>query len=56
MVIIVEEANELFGSHEPQRLTNNGANFDPDWFDPTALDVAPSEVLLTTVWGKIKKD
>ena len=41
-------------SHEPEQLTNNGANFDPDWFDPTALDVSPSEALLTTVWGKIK--
>lgn len=44
------------GSHEPERLTNNGANFDPDWFDPTTLDVSPSEKLLTTVWGKIKTD
>lgn len=42
------------GSHEPEQLTNDGANFDPDWFDPTALDVSPSEALLTTVWGKIK--
>ena len=43
------------GSHEPQRLTNNGANFDPDWFDPTVLSVAPQLQLFTTVWGKIKR-
>ena len=42
------------GSHEPEQLTNDGANFDPDWFDPTTLDVSPSGALLTTVWGKIK--
>lgn len=41
-------------SDKSKRLTNNWANFDPDWFDPTALDVLPSEALLTTVWGKIK--
>ena len=44
------------GSHEPEHLTNDGANFDPDWFDPTTLDVSPSEELLTTMWGKIKVD
>ncbi|MXV72797.1 hypothetical protein F4Z99_00795 [Candidatus Poribacteria bacterium] len=43
------------GSHEPERLTNNGANFDPDWFDPAVLSVAPQSQLFTTVWGKIKK-
>ena len=43
------------GSHEPQRLTNNGANFDPDWFDPTVLSVAPQPQLFTTVWAKIKR-
>ena len=42
------------GSDKSERLTNNWANFDPNWFDPTALDVSPSEALLTTVWGKIK--
>ena len=38
----------------PVQLTNEGDNFGADWFDPTALDVSPSEALLTTVWGKIK--
>jgi len=42
------------GSHEPEQLTNNGANFDPDWFDPAVLSVAPQPQLFTTVWGKIK--
>ena len=43
------------GGHEPERLTNNGANFDPDWFDPAVLSVAPQPQLFTTVWAKIKK-
>ena len=38
----------------PVQLTHEGDNFGADWFDPTALDVSPSEELLTTVWGKIK--
>ncbi len=38
----------------PVQLTDEGDNFAADWFDPTALDVSPSEALLTTVWGKIK--
>ncbi len=40
----------------PVQLTNEGDNSGADWFDPTALDVSPSEALLTTVWGKIKAD
>jgi TolB protein len=40
--------------HSPMQLTHEGDNYDADWFDPTALDVSPSEQLLTTVWGKIK--
>ena len=40
----------------PVQLTHEGDNFGADWFDPTALDVSPSEALLTTVWGKIKAD
>ena len=43
------------GSHESERLTNNGANFDPDWFDPRTLSVQPQPHLLTTTWGKIKR-
>ena len=42
--------------HRPVQLTNEGDNSDADWFDPTALDVSPSEELLTTVWGQIKAD
>ncbi len=42
--------------HRPLQLTNEGDNHQADWFDPTALDVSPSEQLLTTVWGKIKAD
>lgn len=44
------------GSRESERLTNNGANFDPDWFDPTTLSIQPQPHLLTTAWGKIKTD
>ena len=44
------------GSRVSQQLTDSDHNTDPDWFDPTALDVSPSEQLLTTVWGKIKVD
>ena len=40
----------------PMQLTHDGDNHEADWFDPTALDVSPSEQLLTTVWGKIKAD
>lgn len=42
--------------HRPLQLTDEGDNYEPDWFDPTALDVLPSEQLLTTLWGKIKAD
>ena len=44
------------GSDKSERLTNNGANFDPDWFDPAVLSVRPQPQLFTTVWGKIKAD
>ena len=37
------------GSHEPERLTNNGANFNLDWFDPAVLFVRPQPQLFTTV-------
>ena len=43
------------GSPKPEQLTNNGANFDPDWFDPAALTVQPNIELLTTTWGKLKR-
>ena len=44
------------GSDKSERLTNNGANFDPDWFDPAVLSVTPQPQLLKTTWGKIKVD
>lgn len=45
-------------NRRPVQLTDAevGHNYDADWFDPTTLDVSPSEQLLTTVWGKIKLD
>ena len=45
-------------NRRPAQLTGAevGHNYDADWFDPTALDVSPSEQLLTTFWGKIKAD
>lgn len=42
------------GNSRPVQLTHEGENFEADWFNPTALDVLPSEQLLTTFWGKIK--
>lgn len=42
---------------ETVQLTQNGANIDPVWYDPAAssLPVQPNENLLTSTWGKIKK-
>ena len=40
----------------PTQLTENGSNYGGDWFDPTTLDVLPSQQSLTTLWGKIKAD
>ena len=58
--LLVGKQFQLFkisvGSRVSQQLTDSDHNTDPDWFDPTALDVSPSEQLLTTVWGKIKAD
>lgn len=39
---------------KPVQLTDEGDNYGADWFNPTTLDVSPSEKLLTTVWGRIK--
>ena len=41
-------------SHEPEQLTNDGANFDPDWFDPAVLSVEPRSQSHLVPWGKIK--
>lgn len=43
------------GSDKSERLTSNGANFDPDWFDPAALPVQPNVDLLTTTWAQLKR-
>ena len=39
-----------------KRLTNapKGYDYDPDWFDPSALAVFPASKQLT-IWGKLKK-
>ena len=39
-----------------KRLTRQGLNITPAWFDPKSLPVAPQSHLLTTIWGKIKSD
>lgn len=40
----------------PKQLTDEGRNFDADWFDPDyALPVSPQPHLLTTTWGEMKK-
>ena len=38
------------------QLTHNGNNSLGNWFDPSALPVSPQPQLLTTMWGKIKRD
>ena len=43
-------------NNKPVQLTHEGENFEADWFNPAALNVLPSEQLLTTFWGKIKVD
>ncbi len=40
----------------PKQLTDEGKNFDADWFDPAyALPVSPQPELLTTTWGEVKQ-
>ena len=41
-------------THDVTQLTHNGANYDSNWFDPSALSVSPQPQLLTTTWGEIK--
>ena len=42
---------------ESEQLTDIGWNHLGDWFDPAyALPVSPQPELLTTTWGKIKKE
>lgn len=43
-------------THDITQLTHNGANYDSNWFDPSALSVSPQPQLLTTTWGKIKTE
>ena len=39
-----------------EQLTDDGTNYDADWFDPAyALSVSPQPQLLTTTWGTLKK-
>ena len=42
---------------ETAQLTQEGVNIDPVWYDPGAssLSVKPNEHLLTSTWGKIKR-
>lgn len=42
------------GSRVSQQLTDSDHNTDPDWFDPSALSVAPQPQLSTSAWGRIK--
>ena len=43
-------------THDVTQLTHNGANYDSNWFDPSALSVSPQPQLLTTTWGEIKTE
>ena len=38
-----------------KELTHRGSNITPHWLNPINLPVAPQPHLLTTVWGKIKR-
>lgn len=53
------QSSQLFKTNlnngDPIRLTHQGRNSRPDWFDPF-YSVSPSLQLLTTMWGKIKTD
>ena len=42
---------------ETVQLTQEGVNIDPVWYDPaiSSLSVEPTEQLLTSTWGKIKR-
>ena len=51
--------NQLFkaalAGGRSEQLTDKGANYGADWFDPAfALPVSPQPHLLTTVWGEMK--
>ena len=39
-----------------EQLTQDGSNYMADWFDPAALPVSPQPHLLTTTWGRVKKE
>ncbi|MDE0401279.1 MAG: hypothetical protein OXL96_26070 [Candidatus Poribacteria bacterium] len=42
---------------QPEQLTHIGWNHLGDWFDPAyALPVSPQPQLLTTLWGKLKRE
>ena len=38
-----------------KQLTRQGLNITPAWFNPKSLPVTPQSYLLTTIWGKIKR-
>lgn len=39
-----------------RQITHNGRNSNADWFDPAALPVTPQPQLLTTTWGKLRRE
>lgn len=43
------------GRGKPIKLTSKGNNTDAGWFDSAVLPVAPKASLLTTFWGKMKR-
>ena len=60
-LLYIHEDRQVFkiGIDEKQveQLTHIGVNYLGDWFDPAyALPVAPQPQLLTTVWGRLKRE
>ena len=56
----INEWNQIFkvdvNSGDLTQLTDIGQNLGGNWFDPAyALSVSPQPKLLTTTWGKVKK-
>ncbi|MCE2416670.1 PD40 domain-containing protein [Candidatus Poribacteria bacterium] len=60
-LLYIHEDRQIFkiGVDEKQveQLTHIGVNYLGDWFDPAyALPVSPQPQLLTTTWGKLKRE
>ena len=60
-LLYIHEDRQVFkiGIDEKQveQLTHIGVNYLGDWFDPAyALPVSPQPQLLTTIWGKLKRE